>query len=44
MLQLRVCKIRGKCPVYKEGDKMTIQGAELARLSAREVGKRQVEN
>ena len=29
MLQLRVCEIRGKCPVYKEGDKMTIRGAEI---------------
>jgi len=29
MLELRVCEIRGKCPVYKEGDKMTVHGAEI---------------
>ena len=29
MLQLRVCEIRGKCPVYKEGDKLTIHGAQI---------------
>jgi uncharacterized repeat protein (TIGR04076 family) len=29
MIELRVCEIRGKCPVYKVGDKMTISGAEI---------------
>ena len=29
MVELRVCEIRGKCPVYKVGDKMTIRGAEI---------------
>jgi uncharacterized repeat protein (TIGR04076 family) len=29
MIELRVCEIRGKCPVYKVGDNMTIRGAEI---------------
>ncbi len=29
MLQLRVCEIRGRCPVYKVGHKVTIRGAEI---------------
>ncbi len=29
MIELRVCEIRGKCPVYKVGNKMTISGAEI---------------
>jgi uncharacterized repeat protein (TIGR04076 family) len=29
MIELRVCEIRGKCPVYKVGDNMTIRGAEV---------------
>ncbi len=27
MLQIKVCEIKGKCPVYKVGNKMTIDGA-----------------
>jgi len=29
MVQLEVCEIRGVCPVYKVGDKMTIREAEI---------------
>ena len=29
MIELIVCEIRGKCPVYKVGDKITISGAEI---------------
>lgn len=29
MLEIKVCEIRGKCPVYKVGDKMTIEGPEI---------------
>jgi uncharacterized repeat protein (TIGR04076 family) len=29
MLQIKVCEIRGYCPVYKVGDKMTIEGARI---------------
>ncbi len=29
MLDIRVCQIKGKCPVYKVGDKMTIDGARI---------------
>ena len=29
MLQIKVCEIRGKCPVYKVGDKMIIDGAKI---------------
>ncbi len=29
MLQIKVCEIRGKCPVYKVGDKMTIENARV---------------
>ena len=36
MLQLRVCEVRGKCPVHKEGDKITINapGIILDRTDA----------
>ena len=29
MLEVNVCEIKGKCPVYKVGDKMTIEGANI---------------
>ena len=29
MLKIEVCEIRGKCPVYKVGDKMVIDGPEI---------------
>ena len=29
MLQIRVCEIKGKCPVYRVGDRMTIDGAKI---------------
>ena len=29
MLEIKVCEIRGECPVYKVGDKMTIGGPEI---------------
>jgi uncharacterized repeat protein (TIGR04076 family) len=29
MLQIEVCEIRGKCPVYKVGDRMTIKDASV---------------
>ena len=29
MLQVKVCEIKGHCPVYKVGDKMTIEGARI---------------
>ena len=29
MLEIRVCEIRGKCPVYKVGDRMVIDGASI---------------
>ena len=29
MLEVNVCEIKGKCPVYKVGDKMTIEGAQI---------------
>ena len=29
MLQVKVCQIKGYCPVYKVGDKMTIDGASI---------------
>ena len=29
MLQVKVCQIKGYCPVYKVGDKMTIEGAKI---------------
>jgi uncharacterized repeat protein (TIGR04076 family) len=29
MLQIEVCKIKGKCPVYKVGDKTTIDKARF---------------
>jgi len=29
MLEIKVCEIRGKCPVYKVGDRMVIDGANI---------------
>ena len=29
MLEIKVCEIRGKCPVYEVGDKITIEGPEV---------------
>jgi uncharacterized repeat protein (TIGR04076 family) len=29
MLEIKVCQIQGKCPVYKVGDRMTIDGAKI---------------
>jgi len=29
MLEIRVCEIRGKCPVHKVGDKMVIDGPKI---------------
>ena len=29
MLQIKVCEIKGYCPVYRVGDKMTIDGARI---------------
>jgi len=29
MLEIEVCNIEGKCPVYKEGDRMVIDGAKI---------------
>ena len=29
MLVIEVSEIRGKCPVYKKGDKMVIEGPEI---------------
>ena len=29
MLEIRVCEIRGKCPVYKVGDKMVIADPKI---------------
>ena len=29
MLKIEVCKIRGKCPVHKLGDKIIIKGAKI---------------
>ena len=29
MLEIRVCEIRGECPVYRLGDKMIIDGAKI---------------
>ena len=29
MLEVKVCQIKGKCPVYKIGNKMTIEGARI---------------
>ena len=36
MLEIEVCEIRGECPVYKVGDRIVIEGAEivLARTDA----------
>ena len=29
MLEIEVCEIRGRCPVYRVGDKMTIEGPRI---------------
>ena len=29
MLEVKVCHIRGTCPVYKVGDRMVIDGARI---------------
>jgi hypothetical protein len=29
MLEMKVCKTRGKCPVYKVGDKMVINDSKI---------------
>lgn len=29
MLEIKVCEIRGKCPVYKVGDAMRIEGPKI---------------
>ena len=29
MLEIKVCEIRGKCPVYRVGDRMVIDGANI---------------
>lgn len=29
MLEIRVCEVKGKCPVYKVGDKMVIDGPRI---------------
>lgn len=29
MLEIKACEIKGKCPVYKEGDRMVIDGAKI---------------
>jgi uncharacterized repeat protein (TIGR04076 family) len=29
MLEIKVCEIRGTCPVYKVGDRMVIDGARI---------------
>jgi uncharacterized repeat protein (TIGR04076 family) len=29
MLEIRVCEIRGKCPVHKVGDRITIEGPRI---------------
>lgn len=29
MLEIVVCEIRGKCPVYKVGDRIVIDGSEI---------------
>jgi len=29
MLEIEVCEIRGKCPVYKVGDKIVIEGPRI---------------
>ena len=29
MLEIDVCEIRGSCPVYKVGDRIVIEGAEI---------------
>ena len=29
MLEIKVCEIRGRCPVYQVGDRMVIDGARI---------------
>jgi uncharacterized repeat protein (TIGR04076 family) len=29
MLEIRVCEIRGKCPVHKVGDRIVVDGANI---------------
>lgn len=29
MLEIKVCEIRGKCPVYKVGDRLVIDGPKI---------------
>ena len=29
MLEIRVCEIRGKCPVHKVGDRIVVDGASI---------------
>ena len=29
MLEIRVCEIRGQCPVHKVGDRITVDGASI---------------
>jgi len=29
MLEIEVCEVRGRCPVYKKGDKITIEGPRI---------------
>jgi uncharacterized repeat protein (TIGR04076 family) len=29
MLEIEVCEIRGKCPVYRAGDKMVVDGPKI---------------
>jgi len=29
MLEIEVCEVRGRCPVYKLGDKIVIEGPEI---------------
>jgi len=29
MLEIRVCEVRGKCPVHKVGDRMVVDGASI---------------
>ena len=29
MLEIKVCEIRGKCPVHKVGDRMVVDGASI---------------
>ena len=33
MLEIEVCEIRGKCPVYKVGDRIVIDDPEIIKNS-----------